>query len=149
MSRETLAEVRAGQRYSTKCTKCKNLHKPLSDIWRKELIDTAFTPPQSRLLAYVQIAGQDIHRQDLFQPAQYITTQAKISVKVLLRLRTQHSEEIPTHQHLNRQDGHMVKSLYTDRRTCPLKTKSPSHWDPFPHQSGNSKEPRRNGSIEL
>jgi hypothetical protein len=96
----------------------KTLHKPLSDIWRKELIDTAFTPPQSRLLAYVQIAGQDIHRQDLFQPAQYITTQAKISVKVLLRLRTQHSEEIPTHQHLNRQDGHMVKSLYTDRK-CP------------------------------
>ena len=91
----------------------KSLNDPLSRIWRKELIEAASTLPLSRLSAYISIAGHDIDRNDLFHPAQYINSHPTISVKALLRLRTQHSEEIPTHQHLDSTEGIFQKMLYT------------------------------------
>ena len=101
----------------------KSLNEPLSRIWRKELNEAASTLPLSRLSAYISIAGHDINRNDLFHPAQYINSHSTISVKALLRLRTQHSEEIPTHQHLDSTEGIFQKTLYTDRK-CPACSES-------------------------
>jgi hypothetical protein len=44
----------------------------------------------------------------------------KISTKALLRLRTQHTDEIPTHNHLyyDEETGESEKTDYVDRK-CP------------------------------
>ena len=58
-----------------------------------------------------------MNQADLFQAAPYIILDTKISTQVLLRLRTQHTDEIPTHQHLydDEDTGKSEKTDYVDR----------------------------------
>jgi len=98
----------------------RSLNKIISELWRNEFLEEFQDPPVTRKDAYIIIAGQDLNRADLFQAAPYITMDTKISTKALLRLRTQHTDEIPTHNHLyyDEQTGKSEKTDYVDRK-CP------------------------------
>ena len=89
----------------------RSLHPVISQLWKEELLAQAQEPPTTRVAAYLSIAGQDLHRPNLFKPASYINLPSKISTKSLLRIRTQHAKEIPTHQALT--EG--KKTAYVDR----------------------------------
>ena len=93
----------------------RSLHPVISQSWKEELLAQAQEPATTRVAAYLSIAGQDLHRPNLFKPAQYIKLLSKISTKSLLRIRTQHAKEIPTHQALT--EG--KKTAYVDRQ-CHL-----------------------------
>ena len=71
-----------------------------------------------------------MNQADLFQAAPYITMDTKISTKALLRLRTQHTDEIPTHNHLyyDEETGKSEKTDYVDRKcpACAEHTHSPN-----------------------
>ena len=69
-------------------------------------------------LQYINIAGNDLYRPNLFKPAPYILEDTTISTKCLFRLRTQHSIEFPTHQHLTTASGSFGYTKYEDRH-CP------------------------------
>ena len=70
----------------------KTLNLPLSTIWRETLLENHHVPPQTRLNAYIQIAGSDLYRRDLFTPVLYLTLPTRISTKRLLRVHTQGTE---------------------------------------------------------
>ena len=95
----------------------RSLNKIISELWRNEFLEEFQDPPITRKDAYIIIAGQDLNRADLFQAAPYITMDTKISTKALLRLRTQHIDEIPTHNHLyyDEETGKSEKTDYVDR----------------------------------
>ena len=93
----------------------RSLQPVISQLWKEELLAQAQEPATTRVAAYLSIAGQDLHRPNLFKPAQYIQLHSKISTKSLLRIRTQHAKEIPTHQALT--EG--KKTAYVDRQ-CHL-----------------------------
>ena len=108
----------------------KSLNKIISELWRNEFVEEFQDPPITRKDAYIIIAGQDLNRADLFQAAPYITMDTKISTKALLRLRTQHTDEIPTHNHLyyDEETGKSEKTDYVDRKcpACAEHTHSPN-----------------------
>jgi hypothetical protein len=95
----------------------RSLHVPISNIWRLQLRPQPPNQEPSRHNAYVAIAGPDIDRPDLFKPAPYLTADHQISPKCLFRIRTQHTKEIPTHQHLKVNfNGRQLHSNYSDRK---------------------------------
>ena len=98
----------------------KILNKILSELWRTDFLEEFQDPPITRKDAYIIIVAQDLNREDLFQVAPYITMDTKISTKALLRFRTQHTDEIPTHNHLyyDEETGNSEKTDYVDRK-CP------------------------------
>jgi hypothetical protein len=71
------------------------------------------------LSAYIAIAGSDFDRSDLFKPAPYLLTDTQISPKCLFRVRTQHTKEVPTHNHLRPVNGKLAHTSYGDR-SCPF-----------------------------
>jgi hypothetical protein len=76
--------------------------------------------PLSRMSAFVSIAVYDLERRDLFKPADYIVSPTKVSIRALLRQRTQNSKFIPTHVHLQPDaSGSLVCHQY-QTRTCNL-----------------------------
>ena len=98
----------------------RSLHVPISNIWRLQLRPQPPNQEPTRHNAYVAIAGPDIDRPDLFKPAPYLTADHQISPKCLFRIRTQHTKEIPTHQHLKvNLAGRQLHSNYSDRK-CPF-----------------------------
>ena len=100
------------------------LQTPISNVWRTKLQSSMTATAGSRLSAYINIAGNDLYRPNLFKPAPYILEDTTISTKCLFRLRTQHSIEIPTHQHLTTASGRFGYTKYEDRH-CPLCTSGP------------------------
>ena len=95
----------------------RSLHVPISNIWRLQLRPQPPNQEPTRHNAYVAIAGPDIDRPDLFKPAPYLTADHQISPKCLFRIRTQHTKEIPTHQHLKANlAGRQIHSKYSDRK---------------------------------
>ena len=98
----------------------RSLHVPISNIWRLQLRPQPPDQEPTRHNAYVAIAGPDIDRPDLFKPAPYLTADHQISPKCLFRIRTQHTKEIPTHQHLKvNLAGRQLHSNYSDHK-CPF-----------------------------
>jgi hypothetical protein len=95
------------------------LYAPISDIWRMKL--RPLTPPikPTRLSAYTGIAGTDIDRSDLCKPAAYQIADNQITPECLFRIRTQHSNEVRTHQHLRSINGRLTHSSFGDRN-CPF-----------------------------
>jgi hypothetical protein len=107
--------------------------KPLlSGIWRTTLLVEQHYPSNSRpsASAYINIAGHDLHRQDLFTPAPYLLLPSKISITALLRVRTQHEPAIPSHKHLQRNNSTNTphKKVYVPypHRNCHLCNPSPN-----------------------
>ena len=103
-----------------------NTLKPIiSNLWRSTLLQHQKYPvANSRLAAYITIAGGDLHRPDLFTPTPYLQTFSKINTSALLRVRTQHEHAIPAHQHLQltlTRSQHL-KKRYIDytQRDCHL-----------------------------
>ena len=99
--------------------------KPLiSDIWRSTLLLDHHYPSNSRPSAYINIAGHDLHRPDLFTPAPYLLLPSKISTTALLRVRTQHEPAIPSHKHLHRNNNantpHKKVYIPYPQRNCHL-----------------------------
>jgi hypothetical protein len=98
----------------------RSLQVPLSNIWRLQLRPQPPPTEPTRHTPYIDIAGSDIDRPDLFKPAPYYLPDNQIIPKCLFRIRTQHIKEIPTHHHLRRHtNGRLVHSNYTDR-ICPF-----------------------------
>jgi hypothetical protein len=104
----------------------KTLNLPLSTICRETLLENYHVPPQTRLNAYIQIAGSDLHRRDLFAPSLYLTLPTRISTKCLLRIHTQHTDEIPTHQYLTPMPQGKFKKNSYDKRICPICANHPT-----------------------
>ena len=80
---------------------------------------TAIPPYRDRHSAYIAIAGSDIDRSDLFKPAPYLLSDTQISPKCLFRVRTQHTKEVSTHNHVRPVNGRLAHTSYGDR-TCPF-----------------------------
>ena len=80
----------------------RSLNPRLSDIWRTQLMThyPSDGAPQARMSAFVSVAVYDLERRDLLKPAAYIVTPTKVSIRALLRQRTQNSKVIPAHVHL-------------------------------------------------
>ena len=66
-----------------------------------------------RKTSYIHIARDDLHRRDLFKPAQYL--RSHLDQLPLLRLRTQATSYIPSHLHLS--NNHTYTPY--DQRHCP------------------------------
>ena len=95
----------------------RSLHAPISNIWRLQIRPQSTNQEPTRHSAYVTIAGPDIDRPDLFKPAPYLTADHQISPKCLFRIRTQHTKEIPTHQHLKANlAGRQLQPIPADMR---------------------------------
>ena len=95
------------------------LNKILSKVWRTELHQFAIDPPSSRMSAYLYLAKPDMARTSLFTPAQYLLLPTRVNVMAILRFRSQHAAEIPSHQHLGTKSGKIVFTPYRER-TCSL-----------------------------
>jgi len=100
----------------------RSLHAPISDIWRKQLSPQPPSTGPNTHSAYIVIAVSDFYRSDLFKPAPsvtpYLLTDTQISPKFLFRVRTQHTKEVPTHNHLRPVNGRLAHTSYGDR-SCP------------------------------
>jgi hypothetical protein len=98
----------------------RSLHVPFSNIWRLQLRPQSPPTDPTQHTSYIDIAGSDIDRPDLFKPAPYLLVDNQISPKCLFRIRTQHTKKIPTHHHPRRHtNGRLVHSNYTDH-ICPF-----------------------------
>jgi hypothetical protein len=98
----------------------RSLHVPLSNFWRLQVRPQPPPTEPTRHTSYLDIAGSDIDRPDLFKPAPYLLADSQISPKCLFPIRTQHTKEIPTHHHLRRHtNGRLFHSNYADR-ICPF-----------------------------
>jgi hypothetical protein len=97
----------------------RSLHTPILDIWRKQLRPQPPPTESNSHSAYIAIAGSDIDRSDLFKPAPYLLSDTQISPKCLFRVRTQHTKEVSTHNHVRPVNGRLAHTSYGDR-TCPF-----------------------------
>jgi len=78
------------------------MRKIISDLWKGQLYNAACThegQPPGRKTSYIQIANDDLQLLDLFKPAQFL--RLPHNQLLLLRLRTQVTNFIPTHLHLS------------------------------------------------
>ena len=92
------------------------LRTTISTLWRMELLNLAplhLPHNDCRKTSYIHIARDDLHRRDLFKPAQYL--RSHLDQLPLLRLRTQATSYIPSHLHLSNDHTYIPY----DQRHCP------------------------------
>ena len=100
----------------------RSLNARLSEIWRTQLMShyPGDDAPKTRMSAYISIAVYDLERRDLFKPAAFIVSPTKVSIRALLRQRTQNSRVIPAHAHLQLNDSGMFARHQYEARACTL-----------------------------
>ena len=99
--------------------------------WAHSCNMTPGSNPTTRLQAYLQLAQFDIQSRNLFYPAPYIHAPSTVSVRALLRLRTQASPHIPAHCKLSKPTaGPATYSAFQERPcpACPLAVGDSSHY---------------------
>jgi len=92
------------------------LRTTISTLWRMELLNLAplhLPHNNCRKASYIHIDRDDLHRRDLFKPAQYL--RSHLDQLLLLRLRTQPTSYIPSHLHLANDHTYIPY----DQRNCP------------------------------